>query len=118
MALARGYKQQIAITSEPAGAEVTGEKGELLGTTPCEITVPRAKGIHVWLWLRKPGFRTVHAALVGEEDSLLFVFEFVLGVPPLIAGAIDVVTGALEYHQPAHFTLTRTAAAPTTARGQ
>ena len=57
----------LAITTEPAGASVLDEKGQLLGTTPWQKTQPAASG-YVTMRLRLPGYKD-HSVRIAQSAS-------------------------------------------------
>jgi serine/threonine protein kinase len=57
----------VKITTDPPGAEVTGDNGILLGTTPATLSIRRGEKPIV-LVLTKPGFATSRQTIVPDRD--------------------------------------------------
>ena len=83
---ARPRKSSVNITTRPAGAVITMETGEILGSTPLRTSLPR--GTHI-LMITKEGFEPLEYAI--EVTRRKRKNRFRIALDPIVA--IDVVLG-------------------------
>ncbi len=95
-AILAGTTAEVPVTSTPSGAEVALD-GEVVGTTPTRVTVPKTHAPHIYVGL--PGYEVAPCRLRAEVSAQWVILDVVL--TGVVGVAVDAVTGAWHELVPA-----------------
>lgn len=91
----RGYREELVVTSTPAGAKVRLDNGMTCAATPCSFKVPRRSDLQVQL--RKTGCTTKVVSVgnrLAGSGGVAMAGNIVLG--GIVGAGVDASTGAAQ----------------------